>query len=146
MCLVYIVMCVYPLQVVTLLCTLLYSTVECSVVPHLYFKPRMSGSKSISRIESSQEPEPVLSILLKWNFSSPSMSYCWQSFSSTISHLLPSSSQQHFLLVHSLPVPAPVHCTTVLFKVLYCKIKCVYFLCFFFMYYLCEKNYKPITV
>ena len=36
--------------------------------------------------------------------------------------------------------------TTVLFKVLYCKIKNVYFLCLFFMYYLCETDYKPITV
>lgn len=29
--------------------------------------------------------------------------------------------------------------TAVLFKVLYCKIKNVFFLCLFFMYYLCEK-------
>jgi len=37
--------------------------------------------------------------------------------------------------------------TTVLFKVLYCKIKNVsfIFLCFL-MYYLCEKYYKPIVV
>ena len=46
-------------------------------------------------------------------------------------------------------MPAPVcqllYCTTVLLKVLYCKIKNV-FLCLFFMYYLCEKYYKPITV
>ena len=41
-----------------------------------------------------------------------------------------------------------LYCTTVLFKVLYCKIKNVFFifLCLFFMYYLCEKYYKPITV
>ena len=65
MCLVYIVMCVYPLQVGTLLCTLLYSTVECTVVLHLYFKPRMSGSKSVNRIESGQELEPVPSIRIK---------------------------------------------------------------------------------
>ena len=38
--------------------------------------------------------------------------------------------------------------TTVLFKVLYCKIKNVLFfcVCLFFMYYLCEKYYKPFTV
>ena len=36
--------------------------------------------------------------------------------------------------------------TTVLFKVLYCKIKNVYFLCLFFTYYLREKYYKPIPV
>ena len=38
--------------------------------------------------------------------------------------------------------------TTILFKVLYCKIKNVFFIfcvCFF-MYYLCEKYYKLITV
>ena len=34
---------------------------------------------------------------------------------------------------------------TVHFKVLYCKIK-ILFLCLFFMYYLCEKYYKPIIV
>ena len=50
-------------------------------------------------------------------------------------------------------MPAPVcqllYCSTVLFKVLYCKIKNVFFIfcvCLFFMYYLCEKYYKPITV
>ena len=37
--------------------------------------------------------------------------------------------------------------TTVLFKVLYCKIKNVFFIfCLFFTYYLCEKYYKPNTV
>ena len=39
--------------------------------------------------------------------------------------------------------------TTVLFKVLYYKVKNVFFIfCFylFFMYCLCEKYYKPITV
>ena len=40
-----------------------------------------------------------------------------------------------------------LYCTTVLFKVLYCKIKNVFFIfCLFVMYYLCEKYYKPITV
>ena len=38
-------MCVHPLQVVVLLCTLLYSTVYNTVVQYLYLKPRMSGSK-----------------------------------------------------------------------------------------------------
>ena len=37
-------------------------------------------------------------------------------------------------------------CTIVLFKVLYGKIKNVFFLCLFFMCYLCEKYYKPIRV
>ena len=39
--------------------------------------------------------------------------------------------------------------TIVLFKVLYCKIKNVFFIfcvCLLFMYYLCKNYYKPITV
>ena len=37
--------------------------------------------------------------------------------------------------------------TTVFFKVLYCKIKNVFFFfVLFLMHYLCEKYYKPITV
>ena len=41
-----------------------------------------------------------------------------------------------------------VYWTYILFKILYCEIKyvCFYFLNLFFMYYLCEKYYKPITV
>ena len=46
-------------------------------------------------------------------------------------------------------MPAPgcqlLYCTTVLFKVLYCKNQKVSFFVFF-MYYLCEKYYKPIPV
>ena len=44
------------------------------------------------------------------------------------------------------PVCQLLYRATVLFKVLYCKIKNVLFLCLFFMYYLCDKYYKPITV
>ena len=44
-CLVHIVMCMHSLQVVVHLCTLLYSTVQNTVVPYLYFKPRMSEGK-----------------------------------------------------------------------------------------------------
>ena len=35
----------HPLQVVVLLCTLLYSTIYCTVVQYLCFKPRICGSK-----------------------------------------------------------------------------------------------------
>ena len=41
------------------------------------------------------------------------------------------------------------HCTTILFRILYYKTKNVFFTfcaCFFFVYYLCGKYYKPITV
>jgi len=37
-----------------------------------------------------------------------------------------------------------LYCTTVLFKVQDCKIN--FFLYLFFMYYLCEKFYKHITI
>ena len=41
-----------------------------------------------------------------------------------------------------------LHCITVISKVLYYKIKNVFFIfkCMFFMYYLCGKYYKPITI
>ena len=35
----------HPIQVVVLLCTLLYSSVQSAVVQYLYFKPRVSESK-----------------------------------------------------------------------------------------------------
>ena len=84
----------------------------------------------------------------KENCNLPSVSYCWWSFSSTISHLL--SLLQSVTLACSLdeaPVCHMLFCTIVLFKVLYSKIKNVFFIfCLFFMYYLCEKYYKPIRV
>ena len=40
-CLVYIVTCVHPVQVVMLFCALLYSTVESTDIQYLYFKPRI---------------------------------------------------------------------------------------------------------
>ena len=45
MCLVDIVTCMNPLQVVVLLCTLLYRTAQNTVVWYFYFKCRVSGSK-----------------------------------------------------------------------------------------------------
>ena len=77
-----------------------------------------------------------------------SISSCWQSFSSTISHLL-SLLQSVALLAYwpdaTLYMPVQIwYCTSVLFKVLYCMIKSILF--FVFMYYFCEKYYKPITV
>ena len=44
-CLVYIVTCMYLLQVVVLLYTLLYSTVQSTVVQYFYFKRRLSRDK-----------------------------------------------------------------------------------------------------
>ena len=83
----------------------------------------------------------------EWNCSLPSLSYCWWSFSSAISHLL-SLLQWVTLLACSLdaspcvPAIVPYYCT---FKVLHFKDVFFIFVCFF-MYYLCEKYYKPITV
>ena len=53
------------------------------------------------------------------------------------------------MVLPSAPGCQQLYCTTVLFKVLYCKLKNVFFIfcvCLFFMYYLCEKYYKPIIV
>ena len=44
-CLVCIVTCVHHLQVILLLCTLLSSPLQRTVVEYVYFKPRISGSK-----------------------------------------------------------------------------------------------------
>ena len=91
----------------------------------------------------------------EWNCSFSSVSYFWWSFSSTISHLL-SVLQSVTLLACSLStspcMPAVVlyYCTfqgTVQYFSRYCEIKDVsLFLCLFFMYHLCLKYYKPITV
>ena len=54
---------------------------------------------------------------------------------------------ENFQRCERAPVCQLLYCTTVLFKVLQCKIKNVFFIfCVFLMYYLCEKYYKPITV
>ena len=167
MCLVYTVTCVHPLQVVVLLCTLLYSTLQSTVVPYLYFKSRMSSMtrkkellprhhwfiffKRVDRIESSKKPEPVPSTSGVSELAACPLSPIAGDPSALPSPTSsPRSSQQLFLPVHSMPAPVCqlLYCTTVLFKVLYCEIKSVflYFLCLLFIYYLCEKYYKPITV
>ena len=62
----------------------------------------------------------------------------------------PFSSQKLFWPVHwmSASLCYLLDCATVLFKALCCKIKYVFFifLCLFFMYHLCEKHYKPVTM
>ena len=104
--------------------------------------------KRVDRIESSEEPEPV-----------PSMSGV-----SEIAACPPSPIAEILQLYHLPPPPPPpvsnspclftrcqpryASCCTVLFKVLYSKIKNVFFVfgvCFF-MHYLCEKYYKRITI
>ena len=62
----------------------------------------------------------------EWHCSFPSVSCCWLSFSSPTSQLL--SLLQSFLPVRCQPLYTSC-CTTVVFKVLSCKVKNVLFLC-----------------
>ena len=93
----------------------------------------------------------VISVRHEWHCCLPSVSYCWPSFSSTVSH--------HFSLLQAVTLLClftwcqPLYascctvCTTVLFKVLYFTFKMFnFFVWFFFMYYLCEKYYKSIIL
>ena len=84
----------------------------------------------------------AINVRYEWNCSLPFFSCCWQSFSSTISHLFPSSSQWLFLPVRLMPAPVCrlLYCTTGLFKVLYCKEKKFYFCICSFLCIICVKN------
>ena len=87
------------------------------------------------------EPVPLMSGVMK---SLPTLSYCWQSFSFTISHLL-SLLQSVTLLACSLN--ANCRCTTVLTRWEYCTVRLeVLFLYLFFTYDSCEKFYKSVAV
>ena len=78
----------------------------------------------------------AINIRRKWNFSLPSISYCWRSFSCTISHLLQSVT----LLVCSLDIsPCASSCTILLYFSRYCAERLKICVCVFSMYYLCEK-------
>ena len=89
----------------------------------LYSKP---PTYKPSSCEISKEVNVFsVSVRHEWNCSLPSISCCWWSFSSTISHLqlLQSVTLLLFLPDHLIPVPVCqlLYCTTVFFKVLYCK-------------------------
>ena len=76
----------------------------------------------------------------EWNRSLPSVCYCWWFFSSTISHLL---LQLVTLLACSLaaPVCQVLYCTTVLSKVLYCKVQNIFFIvCVLLWCIICVKH------
>ena len=76
MCLVYTVTCVHPLQVIVLLCTLQYcteysSTVSLFQAQDVIYDEKKRATlqtsvnrffKTVDRIESSKEPEPVPSV------------------------------------------------------------------------------------
>ena len=63
----------------------------------------------------------------------------------TVSPLHTNLQVVNFQRCQQVPVWQLSYCTTILFNALYLKIKTFIF-CFFLMYYLCEKYYKPITV
>ena len=102
--------------------------------------------KRVDGIESCKE-FCAINIRHGWNFSLPSISYCCWSFSSTISHLL-------CLLQSATPVAcsfnaSPCMPAVVLYFSRYCTVRLKMFYLgglFTFMYYLCEKYYKLITV
>ena len=84
--------------------------------------------KRVDRIESSKEPEPGPSTSgVSEVAASPHLLFR-RSFSSTISHFLSLLQSVTPLAVHSLPAPVCqlLHCTTVLVKVRYCKIKYIF--------------------
>ena len=91
--------------------------------------------KRVDRIESSKEPEPVPSTSGMSEIAACPPSPIADNPSARPSPTSsPSSSQQLFLPVHSMPAPVCqlLYCTTVLFKVLYCNIKNIFliFVCF----------------
>ena len=77
------------------------------------------------RIKSSEESEPVLSMVSKYKIAAFCL-YCWWSFSSTISHLvslLQSVTPLAFSLNASLCMPAVVLYTTVFLTVLFSSVQ-----------------------
>ena len=89
----------------------------------------------------------VINVRREWNCSLPSVSYCRRSFSSAVFHLLSLRHSVTLLacsLDASLYVPAVVlYSCTSQGTLLY--VKNVFF-CVIFIYYLCRKYYKPVTV
>jgi len=113
-----------------------------------YYSDITVSFKRVDRIESSRESESV-----------PSTS--GMSEIAVALHLLLLTILQLYHLPPPLPPPVgnssslftrcqllDASCTTVLFKVLHCKMKNVFsiFCAHFLMYYLCEKYYKSITI
>ena len=84
----------------------------------------------------------AINVRHEWSCNSPSISYCWHSFSSVISHLL-----SHLQSVTDSFCPFTwcqvlmLYCTTVLFKVMNHLIANVYFVCLLFMYYFLLHSY-----
>ena len=87
------------------------------------------------------------SIRCEWDGGWPSISYCWRSFTSTISYLSPLLSDSSCLFTRC-QLPYASCCTLLLYFSRYCtaRFKMFSFCGFFCVYYLCEKYYKPITI
>ena len=81
----------------------------------------------------------AINLRIEWNCSCPSASYCWWSIALQSPTFSPSSSQQLFLPVHF--VSAPVW---QLFKVLYCKIKNIFFI-FCLLYITCVQSITSLS-
>ena len=86
----------------------------------------------------------------EWNCSLPSASHCWWPFSSNISHLH-SRPQSVALLGCSLDTSPCASSTTVLLGFSWgytvrSRMLSLFLYLFFFVYYLCEKYYKPTAV
>ena len=105
--------------------------------------------KTVDRIESSKEPEPVPSMSAVCEIAA-----CPRLLLLTILQLYrlppplpPPVSNSSCLFTRCQPLCASC-CTALLYFSRYCtvRLKRFYFLCLFFIYYLCEKCYKPITV
>ena len=142
------------------------NTIQSTIVQYFCFKSRMSGSKhkSSSDVAGTALPRqhwiifprrqtelyPVRKQSLRHQ--SQALQLALHLLLLTIHHLLPSptsspsSSQERFLPVHSMPAPVCqlLYCIPVLFKVLNCKILNASLFVIFFIYYLYED--KPNTV
>ena len=131
---------------------------ECNpVLPcHLWWEKRAVIQSSLDQrvdIIQAGTRNSTVSVRHEWNWSLPCISYCWWSFSSTISHLLTFLQAVTLLacfLDASLWRPAVV-LYTILFR--YCTVRfkmCSLFwvlICSLFMWnHFCEKYYKLIAL
>ena len=84
----------------------------------------------------------------EWNCSLPSVSCCWRSFSSSISHLSRLLSSVTFL-ASSLDANPCMPAVVLLYFSEYCNVRLKMFSLFFVLFFMCymyEKCYKPVIV
>ena len=85
----------------------------------------------------------AISVRPEWNCSLPSVSCCWWSFNSTISHLLSFLQPVALFAVHSVPIPVCC-CTVPLYFSRYCPVVVKMVFCVYFSY-IVWNYYKPIA-